>query len=170
MGQVAMSFPTSCSSAERGPACPAQPITGEMMAFDEQLAQRVRELFHESEVAFEEKKMMGGLCFMVNGKMCVGIEKDRLMARIDPGKYEAALGRRGCIPMDFTGRPMRGFVFVTPDGTTSRKDLKSWIALALEFNPHALASRRPRNARRKKTAKPSTLIETAPSTKGKRKK
>jgi hypothetical protein len=145
-------------------------MTGEAMAFDERLARRVRELFQEGGVAFEEKKMMGGLCFMVNGKMCVGIEKDRLMARIDPDGYEAARGRSGCIPMDFTGRPMRGFVFVTPEGTNSRRDLKSWIALALEFNPRALASRRPRNARRKKTANPSTLSGTTRSTTGKRTK
>ncbi|MCI0350110.1 MAG: TfoX/Sxy family protein [Acidobacteriales bacterium] len=140
------------------------------MAFDERLAQRVRELLRQGGVAIEKKRMMGGLCFMVNGKMCVGIEKDRLMARIDADAYEAALGRRGCIPMDFTGRPMRGFVFVTPEGTKSRTDLQSWIDLALEFNLRALASRRPRTARQKKTARPSTLIETTPSTTGKRKK
>lgn len=117
------------------------------MAFDEQLAQRVRELFAAREAPVEEKRMMGGLCFLVNGKMCVGIEKERLMARIDPEIYESALGRKGCTPMDFTGRPMRGFVFVNPEGLTSRQDLESWIALALEFNPRALASKRKQNIR-----------------------
>jgi hypothetical protein len=111
------------------------------MAFDERLAQRVRASFNARDVDFEEKKMMGGLCFMVNGKMCVGIEKDRLMARIDPAIYEEALVRKGCVPMDFTGRPMRGFVFVNPEGTKSSRDLGSWLALALEFNPRAASSR-----------------------------
>jgi hypothetical protein len=148
----------------------AEQTTGEAMAFDERLARRVRDVLHDGGVVFEEKKMMGGLCFMVNGKMCIGVEKDRLMARIDPEGYEAALGHRGCIPMDFIGRPMRGFVFVTPEGTKTRTDLKSWIALALEFNPRALASRRPRNARRKETAKLSTLSGTTRSTSGNRKK
>ena len=111
------------------------------MAFDERLAERVRASFNNRDVAFEEKKMMGGLCFMVKGKMCVGIEKDRLMARIDPTVYEEALARKGCVPMDFTGRPMRGFVFVNPEGTKSSRDLRSWLTLALEFNPRAASSR-----------------------------
>lgn len=123
---------------------------GDAMAFDERLAQRVRELFHDGGVAFEEKRMMGGLCFIVDGKMCVGIEKDRLMARIDPAGYEAALGRRGCVPMDFTGRPMRGFVFVNPEGTGSKRDLNFWVELALEFNPRASSSKRSRKSRDKK--------------------
>ena len=123
------------------------------MGFDELLAERVRELFRERAIAFDEKKMMGGLCFMVDGKMCVGIVKDRLMARIGPDNYAAALGRSGCIPMDFTGRPMLGFVFVNPAGTKSRRDLKSWIVLALEFNPHAVASSRKRSITPQKVAK-----------------
>lgn len=86
------------------------------MAFDEQLATRVRDRFKQRKVTFEEKRMMGGLCFLVDGKMCVGVEKNRLMARIDPEVYERALSRKGCVPMDFTGRPMRGFVFVNPRG------------------------------------------------------
>ena len=86
------------------------------MAYDEHLAGRIRLRFKEIKVQFEEKRMMGGLCFMVAGKMCVGVEKDRLMARIDPAIYESVLHRNGCVPMDFTGRPMRGFVFVNPPG------------------------------------------------------
>ena len=88
--------------------------------------------------------MMGGLCFMVDGKMCVGVEKARLMARIDPAIYEKALGRKGCVPMDFTGRPMRGFVFVQAEGYASDHDLASWLDLALEFNPHAKSSKKRR--------------------------
>jgi len=112
------------------------------MAYEEHLAARVRKIFHERNVRFEEKRMMGGLCFMVKGKMCVGIEKDRLMARIDPDIYEKALHRKGCVPMDFTGRPMRGFVFVNPQGLTAKRELASWLYLALEFNPRAISSRK----------------------------
>lgn len=112
------------------------------MAFDERLAARVRTEFGARVTELEEKRMMGGLCFMVGGKMCVGVEGERLMVRLDPAMYEAALTRPGCVPMDFTGRPMRGFVFVEPEGTASAADLRSWISLALEFNPRAKASRR----------------------------
>jgi TfoX/Sxy family transcriptional regulator of competence genes len=112
------------------------------MAFDEGLAVRVRKEFAAGATQVEEKRMMGGLCFMVGGKMCVGIERDRLMVRLDPAMYEAALTRPACLPMDFTGRPMRGFVFVEPAGTKSAADLRSWIKLALEFNPRAKSSRR----------------------------
>ena len=82
------------------------------MAYNEKLATRVRDFFRKPDVPFEEKRMMGDLCFMVNAKMCVGVEKDRLMARIDPDIYDQALTRKGCVPMDFTSRPMRGFVFI----------------------------------------------------------
>jgi len=112
------------------------------MAYDEQLAGRVRSFLDRRAVSFEEKRMMGGLCFLVNGKMCVGVEKERLMARIDPDGYEKALQRKGCRPMDFTGRPMRGFVFVTAQGYSSDRELASWLDLALEFNPRAKASKK----------------------------
>jgi TfoX/Sxy family transcriptional regulator of competence genes len=112
------------------------------MAYSAQLAERIRRIFQRRKVAFEEKAMMGGLCFMVNSKMCVGVEKDRLMARIDPDAYERALRIRGCVPMDFTGRPMRGFVFVNPPGLPTEEALDDWLKLALEFNPRAKASTR----------------------------
>ena len=106
------------------------------MAYSESLAERVREaLGKRKDVA--EKKMMGGLTFMVNGKMCVGVLKGDLMARIDPDVYETALKKKGCRPMDFTGKPMKGFVFVGPKGTASKKDLDYWIELALAFNKKA---------------------------------
>jgi TfoX/Sxy family transcriptional regulator of competence genes len=111
------------------------------MAYDEPLATRVRAFFTRRGTGFEEKRMMGGLCFMVGGKMCVGVEKERLMARIDPDEYESALRRKGCGPMDFTGRPMRGFVFVTGEGLRSERELTRWLKLALEFNPRANSSK-----------------------------
>src|SRR5688572_8331280 len=119
-----------------------------IMAYDEPLAARVRGCFKQRKVAFEEKRMMGGLCFLVNGKMCVGVEKERLMVRLDPDIYEPALQRKGCAPMDFTGRPLRGFVFVNAEGFAADADLTSWLELALEFNPKAKASK----GRSKRTA------------------
>lgn len=111
------------------------------MAYDEHLAKRVRELLLTKK-SVKEKKMMGGLTFMVNDKMCVGILNDDLMARIDPAVYEKALEKRGCREMDFTGRPMKGFVFVEPEGTKSKKDLEYWINLTLKYNKKAKSSRK----------------------------
>ena len=111
------------------------------MAYNEKLANRIRELLLNKR-SVEEKKMMGGLTFMVNNKMCVGILKDDLMARIDPEVYESALEKRGCREMDFTGRPMKGFVFIDPEGTKSKKDLEFWIKLALDYNKRAKASKK----------------------------
>jgi TfoX/Sxy family transcriptional regulator of competence genes len=113
------------------------------MAYDERLAERVRKLL-AGQRAVEEKRMMGGLTFMVDGKMCVGVLKDDLMARIDPQVRERALARKGCRPMDFTSRQPAGFVFVDPSGTDRDEDLERWIALALDFNPRARASKKPR--------------------------
>jgi hypothetical protein len=110
------------------------------MSYDESLANRVEQFFAERKIDHESKRMIGGLCFMVNGKMCVGAEKNRLMARIGPDAYDHALTREGCRPMDFTGRPMRGFVFVEPEGFRSKEDLTAWLELALAYNPSAKKS------------------------------
>lgn len=77
---------------------------------------------------------------MVNGKMCVGILKDDLMARIDPAIHDEALQKKGCREMDFTGRPMKGFVFVGPEGTKGSLDY--WVNLALDFNNRAKPSKK----------------------------
>lgn len=130
------------------------------MAFDEDLAGRVRRYFAARRLPVEEKRMMGGLCFMVRGKMCVGVEKDRLMARIGPDREAEALARRGCTPMDFTGRPMRGFVFVCRDGFTRDEDLRYWLGSALDFNPQAKASKSARAARSPRTAGVATAQRT----------
>lgn len=118
------------------------------MAYDEYLADRIRVQFGEQQVAFEEKKMMGGLCFMVDEKMCCGIhydkkrEMDLLMARIGPEASVEAMERPGCHPMDFTGRPMKGYVFISPDGFDSDADLAHWIGLCVAFNPLAKSSKK----------------------------
>ena len=112
------------------------------MPCDELLEQRVRLFFDAKRIKHESKRMMGGLCFMVKGKMCVGVEKNRLMARIGPDAYEDALTRKGCRPMDFTGRPMRGFVFVEIAGLKADNDLAFWLELALAYNSTAKKSAR----------------------------
>lgn len=112
------------------------------MAYDEFLADRLRRVLKEKAVPYEEKNMMGGLCFMVDDKMCVGIVEDELMARIDPDIYSDALKKKGCKEMNFTGRPMKGFVFVEPEGIDTEEDLEYWVGLCLEFNPKAKSSRK----------------------------
>lgn len=111
------------------------------MAYDEILANRIREkLVHLPEV--QEKKMMGGLTFMVNGKMCVGVIKDELMCRIDKDLHNTLVEENGCRTMDFTHRPMIGYVLIEETAIKSDKELERWINLALEFNPRAKASKK----------------------------
>ena len=118
------------------------------MAYDEYLADRIRQQFKEKNVPFIAKNMMGGLCFMVDDKMCCGTHFDKkrntdlIMARVGEAAYEAALKKKGCQPMDFTGRPMKGFVFVQPEGFDSDEDLAEWIQLCLDFNPLAKSSKK----------------------------
>lgn len=112
------------------------------MAFDEKLVKRVRELISKTHPITEEKKMFGGLCFMVDHKMCIGVESERMMVRLDPARYEEVLEKPGCTPMDFTGKPMRGYVFVDKDALKTQKELNYWIQLALEHNAVAKASKK----------------------------
>jgi TfoX/Sxy family transcriptional regulator of competence genes len=86
--------------------------------------------------------MFGGLCFMVNEKMCVGVEKERLMVRLNPEIFDEVMEKEGCKPMDFTGKIMKGYVFVDIEALNSKKKLNYWIQLALEFNKIAKASKK----------------------------
>ncbi|MEP2771328.1 MAG: TfoX/Sxy family protein [Fulvivirga sp.] len=104
------------------------------MAYNEHLAERIRQSLKSLHTAFEEKKMMGGLTFMVNTKMCVGIVKNDLMARIGPDAYDSALEKPGVRPMDFTKKPMKGYVFIAPEAIDLDSQLDEWIAVALNFN------------------------------------
>jgi TfoX/Sxy family transcriptional regulator of competence genes len=113
------------------------------MAFNEKLADMTREVISLTHKNVEEKAMFGGLCFMVNDKMALGVEKDRLMVRLDPGKYEEVIEKEGCKPMDFTGKVMKGFVFVDADVLNTKKKLAYWVKLALEYNKIAKASKKP---------------------------
>ena len=112
------------------------------MAYDKQLAERISRTFGILGVFFEEKFMMGGICYMVNDKMCAGVVKKELMVRIDPDLTETALSKKGCRLMDFTGRTMKGFLFIDPEGADMDTDLEYWIKLALEFNPKAKSGKK----------------------------
>jgi len=120
------------------------------MAYNENLAERIRTVFQKKRVSFNEMKMMGGLCFMVKDKMCVGMREDSLMARIAPDLYENALTKKGCRKMDFTGRPMKGFVFVEPEGIDKNAELEYWVQLCIDFNPKAASSRKKSRWKKKK--------------------
>ncbi|HTL07822.1 MAG TPA: TfoX/Sxy family protein, partial [Chitinophagaceae bacterium] len=96
----------------------------------------------------EEKKMFGGLCFMVNGKMCVGVESKRLMLRLDPTLTDSLLEKEGCTPMDFTGKVMKGYVFVDSAVLATKKALDYWMKLALQYNTIAKPSKK-KTARKK---------------------
>lgn len=112
------------------------------MAYDEKLADRVRELISRTQENIEEKRMFGGLCFMVNDKMCIGVENARLMVRLNPDVYEEVIKKDGCTPMDFTGKVMKGFVFVNKDALTTERKLAYWVGLALEYNTIAKPSKK----------------------------
>jgi TfoX/Sxy family transcriptional regulator of competence genes len=102
------------------------------MAFDERVAGRVREAM-ASRAAAEEKRMFGGIAFMVEGHMCVGVNDQDLMLRVGPEAAEEALGKTGARRMDFTGRPLKGYLYVSPDGYDDEADLGSWLDMALAF-------------------------------------
>ena len=111
------------------------------MAYNEKLADRVREIISLTHKITQEKKMFGGLCFMVNDKMCVGVEQERLMVRLDPVLYDEVMEKEGCRPMDFTGKIMKGYVFVDIEALNSKKKLEYWVNLALVYNKLAKASK-----------------------------
>ena len=111
------------------------------MAYNEKMADRVREMISLSTKNIIEKKMFGGLCFMVNDKMCVGVESERLMIRLDPAVYDEVIEKDGCKPMDFTGKIMKGYVFVDLSVLNTKNRLAYWIDLAIEYNKIAKASK-----------------------------
>lgn len=117
------------------------------MAYDAYLAERVERILMDRKSNFYQKAMMGGLVFMVEDKMCVVIvrdkktNEDRIMARIGEEAQSLHADRKGCRPMEFTGRPMKDFVFVYPEGFDLEEDLEFWVDLALAFNPFAKKSK-----------------------------
>lgn len=111
------------------------------MAYNQKLADRVRESLVSLQ-NIEEKEMMGGLVFMYNDKMCVGIIKDELMCRVAPELHDTLVEKNGCRTMDFTKRPMKGYILIEDVGMKTQKELDYWIGLALDFNKTAKSSKK----------------------------
>ena len=121
------------------------------MAYDTHLEERINRIFSDRQLEFRPMKMMGGLCYMLDEKMCVGIVKQQLMARVGPDNYTQCLSKEGCSEMNFTGRAMNGYVFVDQDALDMDSELEFYVELAVGFNPLAKASK-------KKAKKKTTLI------------
>lgn len=102
------------------------------MAYDEKLAERLSGIFAKKKNVVE-KMMFGGIAYMYNDHMCVGIVDDMLMVRVGPDKYETALSQKHVMPMDFTGKPMKGYVYVEPEGFITDSDLVKWVNLGTAF-------------------------------------
>ncbi|WP_196137562.1 TfoX/Sxy family protein [Aliikangiella sp. G2MR2-5] len=102
------------------------------MAYDKELAQRLDEYFAENNDA-ESKKMFGGLCYLIRHHMCVGIVGDSLMARVGPKAYESCLKQKHVREMDFTGKAMKGMVFVAAKGIESDAELYKWVSICESF-------------------------------------
>jgi TfoX/Sxy family transcriptional regulator of competence genes len=113
------------------------------MAYNERLADRIRERLANLP-NIEEKTMMGGLVFMVNDKMCIGIIKDEMMCRLDKKLHETVVEKRGCRTMDFTKRPMIGYILIDETGMKTNAEFDYWIKLCLDFNQYAKSSKKKR--------------------------
>jgi hypothetical protein len=118
------------------------------MAFQEETLQRIRSILYTKGTAFDEKAMFAGVCIMVDEKMCCGTHVDKksgenmLLCRIGEAAAEAALEEPHVVPMNFTGKPMKGYVFVTEEGFKKDKDLAKWLQLCIDFNPQAKRSKK----------------------------
>ncbi|WP_026950791.1 TfoX/Sxy family protein [Algoriphagus mannitolivorans] len=118
------------------------------MAFDSYQFDRISQNLKQRKAPFTFKKMMGGAAFFLDEKMLLGLDQDkntgenRLMARIGEEASQQALLKPGCRPMDFTGRPMKGYVYVYPEGLDADEQLDYWIGLCLAFNPQAKKSKK----------------------------
>ena len=113
------------------------------MPYNEKLADRIREIIAVTHKNVEEKKMFAGVCFMVNDKMCVGVHADRIMVRLDPAVFDEVIEKEGCEPMNFTGKIMRGFVFVNEGVLKTKKQLEYWVKQGLDYNKFAKSSKKP---------------------------
>jgi hypothetical protein len=102
------------------------------MAYDEGLAQRIREILVD-QPGLVEKKMFGGIAFMLQGNMVCGVNKEDLIVRLDPAQYEAAVTRAHARPFDLAGRVMKGWVMVGPDGCEADEALEAWVQQGVDF-------------------------------------
>lgn len=121
------------------------------MAFDEGLADRTRAALGDVR-GVTEIKMFGGLCFTVHGNMAVGVQGSELMVRLAPEDGEAALGEPGVRPMDFTGKPMKGFIYVAPEGVRTDRKLKDWVSQGVAF-ASSLPPKKPKSSARRSNAR-----------------
>src|SRR5262245_13899029 len=129
------------------------------MAYDEGLAERIRGVL-EDLAGVSERRMFGGIAFLVKGHMSVGIVQDKLMVRVGPDSYDRVLRERHARRMDFTGRPMKGFVYVVPSGYESDADLQRWVNLGVRH-----ASSLPAKPARPKERPPNKRIQRPRSAK-----
>jgi len=120
------------------------------MPFDENIANAVREMIVARTDKVEEKAMFGGLCFMVNDKMCLGVKNDKLMVRIDPEVYKREIEQPGRNAMIHSGKPVKTYLFVDYDAMNGIENLSYWVNLALDYNPQAELSQAKQKALKKK--------------------
>jgi len=111
------------------------------MAYNEKLAQRVREMLADVPNV-EEKKMFRGITFMVNGKMCVSVGDDEVMCRIDPAQHDEAAEQNDVREMMRSGKALKGFIFAGPAATKTKKDLQRWVDMSLGYNSQAKATKK----------------------------
>lgn len=113
------------------------------MAYDQALADKIRQyLITVPKTTVEEKEMFSGLCFMVNGKMCVNVSENNLMCRFDPALYDELVERHGFENMVMRGKILKGYCYVSPEGFRSKKDFDYWMNLCLDYNAKAQLSKR----------------------------
>ena len=124
------------------------------MAYDETLASRVRQILSPV-TGFSEKKMFGGLCFLIHGNMCCGVLKNELVLRLDSERAREILSRPHTRPMDFTGRPMKGFVFIEGGGLRTDRQLRDWVSMALAFVQSMPGKSGTKSASRRLTRRPA---------------
>ena len=127
------------------------------MAYNEVLADRIRERLADQPV-IEERKMMGGLIFMVHDKMCVAVIRDEMMCRIDPALHAGVIEREGCRTMDFTRQQLHGWILVEESAMRTIRDLDFWLGLALDFNGRAKSTKRKRQSASFDLPSPKTSI------------
>jgi TfoX/Sxy family transcriptional regulator of competence genes len=123
------------------------------MAFDEQLEARIGAALEREQTDYEKKYMFGGVAFMVRGHMAVGIVKDDLMVRVGAEAHESSLEAPHTRPMDFAGRPMKGMIYVAPDGTRSDAELARWVSIATSYaKTQPVKEKKPKKKAAKKKA------------------
>lgn len=117
-------------------------MTKNQTVLTDTLSERIAFLLEKQKVIFETKRMFGGIAFMVDDKMCVGVMKGVLMVRIDPEQQADLLNREGCREMDFVKRPMKSMVYVDSWAIETDEALNQWIQIALDYNPKAKSSKK----------------------------